>query len=121
MTVLVALYDHAGLKSAADEQAPVNLHTYLDRPERWPGRCYPRTIHAPTESRTVLDNPTWRTGRLFPAPGEVDAQKVALTLEHVRIGDRGAHPRLHLPDDTAPTRTKIYVGYLGKHLTNSKT
>ncbi|GAA2679872.1 MULTISPECIES: hypothetical protein [Actinosynnema] len=121
-SVLVALYDYAGLRAAADGQAPANLHAYLERPERWPGRRYPRTIHAPTESRTVLDNPAWRAERLFPVPDEDDTQKMVLMLEHVRIGDREGHPRLHLHDDTAPTRTgTIYVGYLGKHLTNSRT
>jgi hypothetical protein len=42
---------------------------------------------------------------------------------HVRIGASGSgriSPRLYFYDDTSQTEN-IYLGYLGRHLTNTKT
>lgn len=75
------------------------------------------------ESETVRNNPRWRREREFLVPSEVDPSGRLFMGAHVRIGASGSgriSPRLYFYDETGQTGN-IYLGYLGRHLTNTKT
>jgi hypothetical protein len=75
------------------------------------------------ESETVRNNPKWRHEREFPVPHEVSASGQMFMGAHVRIGASGSgriSPRLYFYDGTRQAE-KIYIGYLGAHLTNTRT
>jgi hypothetical protein len=75
------------------------------------------------ESETVKNNAKWRQEREFSVPSAVDASKRAFMGAHIRIGASASgqiSPRLYFHDATTLTG-KIYVGYLGRHLTNTRT
>ena len=75
------------------------------------------------ESETVRNNPRWRREREFPVPSEVDQSGRLFMGAHVRIGASGSgrvSPRLYFYDETSQTGS-IYIGYLGRHLTNTRT
>jgi hypothetical protein len=75
------------------------------------------------ESETVRNNAKWRREREFPVPAKIDPSQQAFMGAHIRIGASASgqiSPRLYFYDATAPTG-KIYVGYLGRHLTNTRT
>jgi len=75
------------------------------------------------ESETVRNNPKWCREREFPVPAEAHPSGWMFMGAHIRIGASGSgrlSPRLYFHDNTRQTR-KIYIGYLGQHLTNTKT
>jgi hypothetical protein len=75
------------------------------------------------ESETVRNKPKWRREREFPVPDEVSASRQMFMGAHVRVGASGSgriNPRLYFYDATGQAR-KIYIGYLGAHLTNTRT
>jgi hypothetical protein len=75
------------------------------------------------ESETVRTNPRWRREREFSVPQEICASGRVFMGAHVRIGASAAgqiSPRLYFHDATIQTGM-IYVGYLGRHLTNTRT
>jgi hypothetical protein len=75
------------------------------------------------ESETVRNNVRWRRQREFSVPPEIDASGGVFMGAHVRIGASAAgqiSPRLYFHDATAQTGA-VYVGYLGRHLTNTRT
>lgn len=63
----------------------------------------------------------WGDERRFPVPTEVDPSGYVHMEAHIKLTRDGINsPRMHFYDDTNRTG-KIYVGYLGRHLTNTKT
>jgi hypothetical protein len=75
----------------------------------------------PDESDTVKNNPKWRRQREFPVPAAIDPSGRVFMGAHVRIGASGqVSPRLYYHDAVAATG-RIYIGYLGRHLTNTRT
>jgi hypothetical protein len=75
------------------------------------------------ESETVRHNAKWRRQREFPVPCEIDPAGKVFMGAHIRIGASSAgqiNPRLYLHDATAQTG-HVYVGYLGPHLTNTRS
>lgn len=59
--------------------------------------------------------------RLFPVPASVDESGSAPMMAHFKLARLGmVSPRLHYLDDTAGTGL-VYIGYLGRHLTNRHT
>lgn len=75
------------------------------------------------ESATVRNKPKWRREREFPVPCEVSASRQIFMGAHVRIGASGSgriNPRLYFYDGTGQSE-KVYIGYLGAHLTNTRT
>jgi len=75
------------------------------------------------ESQTVRNNPKWRREREFPVPKAVSASGTLFMGSHVRVGASAAgqvSPRLYFYDAIVQTGA-IYVGYLGRHLTNTRT
>jgi hypothetical protein len=58
---------------------------------------------------------------VLPVPVEVAACGSIFMGAHFRIARSGMiSPRMHYYDDTART-SKVYVGYLGKHLPTKQT
>ena len=75
------------------------------------------------ESETVRNSPKWRREREFAVPHNVSESGRTFMGAHVRIGASGngrISPRLYFHDETGRDG-KIYVGYLGAHLTNTRT
>lgn len=111
------LHDYARAKQEGFEG---NVHMYLtDGPDS--GVKCPPGQHASTESETTLRNAKWRQERMLPVPETVDDTGVVLMSAHFKPAhhDRFA-PRLHYYDDVASSG-KVYVGYVGKHLTTKDT
>ncbi|GAA3491754.1 hypothetical protein [Streptomyces cremeus] len=74
------------------------------------------------ESDTVANNRTWRRERTFPVPAQVDAAEEVYMQAHLRIGGGNTvAPRLHFHDDGPGETGLLYVGYIGPHLTNTRT
>ena len=81
----------------------------------------PPNKHAATESESVTKNSIWKKERLLPVPQSVNSSGRAFMLAHFTLGLVGSvSPRLHYLDDV-PRSGKVYIGYIGRHLTNTKT
>ncbi|MFJ9953104.1 hypothetical protein [Kitasatospora sp. NPDC091207] len=72
------------------------------------------------ESRTVFSHTKWKRERMLPVPECVDTSRRAFMGAHLRIGGGRTAPRLHYLDDCSGSG-RIYVGYIGLHLTNTRT
>ncbi|WP_031072703.1 hypothetical protein [Streptomyces sp. NRRL WC-3742] len=72
------------------------------------------------ESRTVFSHTKWKKERMLPVPETVDVSRRAFMGAHLRIGGGRTAPRLHYLDDCSGSG-RIYVGYIGLHLTNTRT
>lgn len=82
-------------------------------------RSFPTTQHAHTETGETKKK--HGDERILPVPVDVDPSGEVLMLEHFKLGKlHHRDPRLYYRDDT--TRTgKVYIGYIGTHLTNTHT
>ncbi|MFI9276142.1 hypothetical protein ACIGXM_36500 [Kitasatospora sp. NPDC052896] len=72
------------------------------------------------ESQTVCSHAKMRRERMFAVPDCVDPTGRAFMGAHLRIGGGRTAPRLHYLDDCSGSG-RIYVGYIGLHLTNTRT
>ncbi|WP_051966120.1 hypothetical protein, partial [Kitasatospora mediocidica] len=72
------------------------------------------------ESQTVCSHGKMRRERMFAVPAGVDPSGRAFMGAHLRIGGGRTAPRLHYLDDCSGSG-RIYVGYIGLHLTNTLT
>ncbi|MER7755546.1 hypothetical protein [Kitasatospora sp. NPDC097643] len=72
------------------------------------------------ESRAVFSHGKWKRERMLPVPESVDVSRRAFMGAHLRIGGGRTAPRLHYLDDCSGSG-RIYVGYIGLHLTNTRT
>ncbi|MBO1417048.1 hypothetical protein [Streptomyces sp. FH025] len=90
--------------------------------ERTPEGChrFPPRKAVRGESRTVFSHTKWKRERMLPVPECVDASRRAFMGAHLRIGGGRTAPRLHYLDDCSGSG-RIYVGYIGLHLTNTRT
>lgn len=96
------------------------VHAYLADDSVDGHKCSP-SKHAPTESNSVQNRGIWRDQRLFPVPTTVDDSGTAHMFAHFKpTHDSSYAPRMHYLDDTDNTG-KIYIGYIGRHLSNTKT
>ncbi|MCB0927254.1 MAG: hypothetical protein KDB70_04900 [Mycobacterium sp.] len=110
------LYDYA--VGCANGQIQCGVHLHL-KSDATPGqKCSPER-HAAGESDTTLNR--WSDERIFPVPNAVDQSGKILMAAHFKPTwrDRLA-PRMHYYDDTSNTG-KVYIGYIGRHLRNTKT
>lgn len=111
------LYDFAEARQAGFSGG---VHMYL-ADERVAGAKCSTTRHAATESDSVLANNAWRHERILPVPESVDPSGTALMAAHFKPTHRDTFaPRMHYLDDTGKSG-KIYIGYIGRHLSNKKT
>jgi hypothetical protein len=73
------------------------------------------------ESETVHSRPKWRQERVFRVPPEVGPGGRVFMGAHITIGASAngrINPRLYFHDGVLKTG-RIYVGYIGRHLTNT--
>lgn len=85
-------------------------------------RTYPVTRVAMVESDSVRNDRKFRQQRLLPVPLEVDASGKVFMEAHIKIDNKGRiAPRIHFYDDTAGSTGKVIVGYVGPHLSNTRT
>lgn len=97
-----------------------SVHEYLAE-SRGQYRVESQKRHSPTESETVQNNGKMRKERTFPVPTEVDPRGEIEMFAHFKTSHRDTNdPRMHYYVDTRYTH-KVYIGYIGPHLTNTKT
>jgi hypothetical protein len=97
-----------------------SVHQYLNDANVTLRKCSPQR-HAASESETVATNPKMRGERTFPVPVEVSKAGEIVMLAHFKPTQADTFaPRMYYHDDTRGTG-KIYVGYMGQHLTNTRT
>lgn len=97
------------------------LHTYL-KSDAIDGHKCPPDRHASTESDSVLNRPEWRAERMLPVPSEVSDTGKVLMDAHFKPTWRDTFaPRMHYYYDDTARSGKIYVGYIGRHLKNTKS
>ncbi|MFT2750747.1 hypothetical protein ACMT9U_14300 [Clavibacter sp. Sh2036] len=98
----------------------MNLHMYLVS-DQTTGRKCPVQRHRPNESITVQNNSRMRRERTFAVPREVDDAGEMFMTTHFAPTHRDQNaPRMYYYADISGTK-KAYVGYIGVHLTNTKT
>ena len=116
---ILVLRDYMRAREAGDFSGG-NVHDYLANP---PGgyRTCSASRHKSNESDTVKGNEKMRRERTRPVPVEVDPRGVIEMWAHFAPThcDQNA-PRMHYYPDTEKTH-KVYIGYIGRHLTNTKT
>lgn len=114
------LYDYASLCASEDFRGGV--HTYLKNDSVIGTKCSPDR-HAATESDTVKSRKEWNEKRKFPIPKTVSPDGFVYMYSHFKPThkDRFA-PRMHYFDDTNNSENpKIYIGYIGRHLTTKNS
>jgi hypothetical protein len=117
---LQALDAYAGAKTT--NRFTGDFRTWCENPPS--GECViPAGKVVRDESETVRNNAKWRRERELPVPPEISESGTVFMGAHIRIGASAGgqiSPRLHFYDGTAQTDL-VYVGYLGRHLTNTRT
>ncbi|MFC1410040.1 hypothetical protein ACEZCY_12275 [Streptacidiphilus sp. N1-12] len=114
---LLALQDYA--EAAVHGESGGDFRRWC---ENTPADCHvfpPRKVIR-DESRTVRTNGKWKGERELPVPVEVNPAGKVFMGAHLRIGGGGTAPRLHYHDDCSGTG-RIYIGYIGLHLHNTRT
>lgn len=115
---ILVLRDYMRALEAGDFSGGV--HDYLDKSIGDYRTCSQKR-HSPTESETVRNNGKMCGERIFPVPVEVDPRGEIEMLAHFKTSHRDTNdPRMHYYADTQYTH-KVYIGYIGPHLTNTKT
>lgn len=110
------LFDYAELR--AKDGFAGNVHSYL-KSDGHDGMRVPPKRHAPGETEATMTR--WGSERVFPVPEAVADSGSVVMSAHFKVDQRDTYaPRLHYYDDTERTG-KIYIGYIGRHLTNTKT
>lgn len=75
--------------------------------------------HATSESKATMDR--WGEERIFKVPAQVSADERIAMKAHFRLSRASTgNARMHYYDD-AHGSGKIYIGYVGPHLTNTQT
>ncbi|MEV7971185.1 hypothetical protein AB0O34_35110 [Sphaerisporangium sp. NPDC088356] len=75
---------------------------------------------AMTESDTTMN--MWGSERIFRVPEEVDLSARTEMQAHLKLDSKGStSPRIYFMDDTKGVTGRVIVGYVGPHLTNTKT
>ncbi|TFC38969.1 hypothetical protein [Cryobacterium sp. TMT2-14] len=115
---VLILHDYAELRT--DGRFQGSVHQYLNDSATIGRKCSPQR-HAAGESESVMGNARMSRERVFPVPKQVDRSGQMMMTAHFKPTHSDSFaPRLYYFDDTAGTG-KIYVGYVGRHLTNTRT
>lgn len=92
-------------------------HCTSDRPGTV---SWPRKQYAPAESDTTMNR--WGEERVFFVPKELDSSGRMEMQAHLKLDSKGStSPRIYFVDDTKGVTGQVIVGYIGPHLTNTKT
>jgi hypothetical protein len=111
------LHDFAVLR---DKGFGGTVYDYLKREDTQGAKCSMHR-HAGTESQATRERQDWSGERVLPVPREVHPDGKVPMNAHFKLNSSDAFaPRLHYYDDTENTG-KVYIGYIGRHLTNTKT
>lgn len=112
------LHDYAQQRTSGEFQGSV--HMYLTDDGATGAKC-PPDRHASSESDSVLNNAKWRKERELPVPERVDESGRVLMKAHFKPTHSDTFaPRMHYYDDVDGSG-KVYIGYIGRHLTNTRT
>ncbi|MEN3540793.1 hypothetical protein AAH991_37165 [Microbispora sp. ZYX-F-249] len=85
-------------------------------------RVIPPGMLAMRESASVTHSAKFTQPRTFPVPAEVHPSGKIVMEAHVKLRAVGyPAPRMYFHDDSGGVTGKIYVGYLGDHLPNTRT
>ncbi|MBX6169723.1 MAG: hypothetical protein IRY84_19125, partial [Thermobispora bispora] len=85
-------------------------------------RVIPTGMLAMRESSSVTGNAKFSQPRTFPVPAEVHPGGKIVMEAHVKLRAVGyPAPRMYFHDDSGGATGKIYIGYLGDHLPNTRT
>ncbi|WP_175954284.1 hypothetical protein [Schaalia sp. Marseille-Q2122] len=96
------------------------MHAYLSSSEVSGKKC-PVSRHSENESDTVQTNTAMRKMREFRVPFSLDPSGKMVMFAHFKPVTRDTKaPRLYYYADPLGTQ-KAYIGYIGKHLKNTKT
>ncbi|MCB2413072.1 keratin [Demequina sp. TTPB684] len=110
------LHDYARLK--ASKEFSGSVATYLDS-DKHNGAKVPAAWHARGETPQTMEQ--WGDERVFPVPTSVDPTGQATMTAHFKCDSSNTFAtRMHYFDDTDGSG-KIYVGYIGRHRTNTQT
>lgn len=113
---LLVLTDYVHARAAGDHDGGV--HAYLERTPSGYRPMSPKK-HAWKESTATMNQ--WGGERMLPVPPEVDPSGHACMEAHFKLGRVGmVSPRMHYHDDWSRSG-KVYVGYIGPHLTTTGT
>lgn len=120
LEILKTLDDYAAFKKTEEGKAfNGDLRQYLSNSASAGRHTFPPARYRANESQTTKGK--WGAERRFPVPSFVEKSGNILMHKHVEIQTRGPiSPRLYFEDRTADLG-KIVVGYIGPHLTNTKT
>jgi hypothetical protein len=111
-----ALHDYAELCKSGSFAG--NVQSYLDSSEH-DGFKVPTTRHAAGETKQTMEQ--FGDERVFPVPKSVSPIGQITMEAHFKINQSNTFaPRMYYYDDTSNSG-KIYIGYLGRHLSNTKT
>ncbi len=114
----MVLFDYA--ESRMNEQFSGSVHAYLTEGPADGRKCSSQR-HAARESTTTMSNPKLVRERTFPVPARVNADQEVPMMAHFRPTHSDTFaPRMHYYDDVEGSGM-IYIGYIGRHLSNSKT
>ena len=118
-TYVRVLHDYAEAK--ASESFAGNVHVYLTDDTAPSGTRCSADRHAARESTSVINNTRWSAERVFPVPAQVSDGGAIAMMAHFKPNHSDTFaPRMHYYDDTNNTGM-IYIGYIGRHLGNTKT
>jgi hypothetical protein len=80
------------------------------------------TMVSMKESDSVSGNPKYHRARVFRVPAEIDPSGRVYMPAHIKLQPVGSPaPRMHFLDDAGGATGKIWIGYLGDHLPNTRT
>lgn len=85
-------------------------------------RVVPPAMLSMKESASVENRDKFSERRTFPVSAEVDPAGLLYMPAHVKLRRIGSPaPRIHFHDDTRGATGKIWIGYVGGHLPNTRT
>lgn len=115
---ILVLRDYCKGKESGDFSG--NIYMYLTDDQARGRKCDPKRFAA-TESDSVQQNSAWRNEREFPIPRSVDPSGSTYMFAHFKpTHSDSVAPRMHIYDDVQRSG-KIYIGYIGRHLTNTQS
>lgn len=118
---LVTLDEFARHRAASDCPFEGGLREYLGGHAPAGAHLIPKGRLRASESDTVKGRKDWSRERCFRVPEQVDPSGTEQMLAHIVIQTNGSiSPRLYFDDRTADLGV-VVVGYIGPHLTNTKT
>ncbi|WP_106399080.1 hypothetical protein [Actinocorallia populi] len=116
---LCALDDYAKARSGGEFQGGFRDWCLVGAAGR---RVISAALLAMKESDSVSGREKFAAPRTFPVPPEVDPSGKVFMPAHIKLRKTGTPaPRIHFHDDAGGATGKVWVGYVGDHLPNTRT